>query len=39
MDFTVQSKNKRKRKDKQILGPCQRLKTAVEHDIDCSWRA
>ena len=40
------SKNERKRKDRQILGPCQRTKKIVEHDYDdddddgdtnCNW--
>ena len=36
-----QSKNKRKQKDRQILGPCLRTKKIMEHegdsDTNCSW--
>ena len=34
-----QSENKRKQKDRQILGPCQRTKKTVKCDSDtsCSW--
>ena len=38
-----QSENKRKRKDRQVLGPCQRTEKVVElegkGDTNCSWRA
>ena len=27
-----QSKNERKRKNRQVLGPCQKTKKAVEHE-------
>ena len=44
MDFAVptdHSKNERKRKDRQILGPCQRTEKTVEHEgegrADCDW--
>ena len=47
MDFAIPAehrvKNKRKQKDWQILGSCQRAEQPVEHegdrDINCSWYA
>ena len=39
----LQSESKSKQKDKQILGPFQRTKKAIEHEADsntnCSWCA
>ena len=36
-----QSENKRKRKDKQTFGPCQRTKKALKHKVNvntnCAW--
>ena len=41
MDNIARVKNKRKQKDRQILGYCERAEKAVEDesdsDINCSW--